>query len=1035
MNRYLFFAISLVSLLPQSLFSSIIGIRSEYNSNTNNTIYQDDEKRQEPEEDQAYYLSNQCEDYAELHDDVQSEKLDKVKRLLQAALSYKEKKIKQASNRYEEGLEEKKRHEEESYQKKLQQAKTEEEKRYQEKCNQNREYDPKKFSKEWEKIIIFYEQQFSEQKNLYKNVYKAMCEEKKRYKQRLKKRKPSKGEFSEEWKKIKIFYEQKFDIERLREERRHKEKLREERINKEIQARKEYNDYINAQDNWGRRPLHIAVEYNHGQEMAKQLIEYGADIYAQDQKGKTFLHYIARYDRISLMKTFLEKIKASLEKEIHLQTETYLAARFKEEKASLQIEKKYELEKQYCFTTEKKVKELEEEVEKEKKEKERQVRNKYSDNINAKDIDGKTPLHIAVEHSVKEIIELLISHGALLSARDLERKTLLHYAACFRKEKIMNFLLIQMRRSMQPQQYRDIINAQDKQGNTALDYAHEKRKKYMKELLMQEKKWTSVHDAAYFNDETLMKNLFKEPLKDINAKDIYGKVPLHYALQRNNIKAVQWLTKHKANIYIKDPKQWTLLHYAAKYSKQIMEILLLRMKTELTQDQYANIINARNGFGNTALQVAIQYGNVEAMKLLIENRADTSLLNLNQWTLVHYAAVHDLNIMQQLLPLLNLNKININAQSRSGDTALHICVQYKQIRTMKLLIKNGVDIYAKNKNQWTLLHYAARHSKEIIEWLLSIMEKELNEKKYLDIIQAQNSLGDTLLHYAVTHSQEMTQLLLSIMRKKLSKGAYLKIINTQNQWKKTILHIAAERCGKSIVQLIVENGADISLKDEYLRTSLHYAAYHKKEEMMKTLLEAMGKSLDKKAYLHTINAQDQQGKTALHIATALGDVEIMTLLINYGADISLQDKNKCNPFHYAPIHDCKVIETLLVPIEKGLDAYDIINAQNGSGMKPLHIAAKNNNLRVLYLLLKHGVLINTHDNVYHHRTALHIAVQYGSEEVLLFLIHHEDCCTHAQDKHGKTALVIAHENENKRFIDILKCLNYPKKKIKRSIQS
>ncbi|EAY04798.1 hypothetical protein TVAG_305480 [Trichomonas vaginalis G3] len=50
-------------------------------------------------------------------------------------------------------------------------------------------------------------------------------------------------------------------------------------------------------------------------------------------------------------------------------------------------------------------------------------------NINVKDEDGKTALHIAAKNNNKETAEVLISHGANINEKNKDGVTALHYAA------------------------------------------------------------------------------------------------------------------------------------------------------------------------------------------------------------------------------------------------------------------------------------------------------------------------------------------------------------------------------------------------------------------------------------------------------------------------------------------------------------------------------------------------------------------------------------------------------------------------------
>ncbi|EAX94535.1 hypothetical protein TVAG_429770 [Trichomonas vaginalis G3] len=193
-------------------------------------------------------------------------------------------------------------------------------------------------------------------------------------------------------------------------------------------------------------------------------------------------------------------------------------------------------------------------------------------NINEKDEEGNTALHIAALYNSKETAELLISHGANINEKDSEESTALHSAACNCKE--VAELLISHGAN---------INEKEEFGNTALHIAAQYNSKETAELLIShgininEKDKdgnTALHIAAQYNSKETAELLISYGAI-INEKDKDGKTALHYTAKHNSKETAEVLISHDANINEKDNNGKTALHYANSFfNKEMAELLI-----------------------------------------------------------------------------------------------------------------------------------------------------------------------------------------------------------------------------------------------------------------------------------------------------------------------------------------------------------------------------------------------------------------------------------------------------------------------------
>uniref|UniRef100_A0A1I8HU47 ANK_REP_REGION domain-containing protein n=1 Tax=Macrostomum lignano TaxID=282301 RepID=A0A1I8HU47_9PLAT len=231
--------------------------------------------------------------------------------------------------------------------------------------------------------------------------------------------------------------------------------------------------------------------------------------------------------------------------------------------------------------------------------------------------------------------------------------------------------------------------------------------------------------------------------------------------------------------------------------------------------------------------------------------------------------------------------------------------------------------------------------------------------------------------------QNDTSAVLSLLYRQTQKRSLLgssrhrKInVNCQLGYGMTALHQAAFNGNVPMMQVLLDHGALVDLRDARGLRPLHVASYQGHGEAVHLLLNK-GSQPDLPAC---------GGLSPLHLACQAGHYEIVKTLLCSNSDPMLRTEDGRTAFDVACEFGRFSIAQLLLSLKSVscLLHKDLEDEQRGQAQSCLHLAAKNGHVDVLRLLL--GQQGANPNRMTEHGTCLHLAAIHGQLEAVKFLL-------------------------------------------------
>lgn len=256
--------------------------------------------------------------------------------------------------------------------------------------------------------------------------------------------------------------------------------------------------------------------------------------------------------------------------------------------------------------------------------------------------------------------------------------------------------------------------------------------------------------------------------------------------------------------------------------------------------------------------------------------------------------------------------------------------------------------------------------------------------------------GSTLMHMAVWHGKTK---LIDALR---DKGADM---NSKDKWGDTPFLTA---CGSNAEMLdcLIARGADVHAVNAGGYSALHLAAAHGQVDVLRVLLDLTG------AHALEIDSTDNHGHTALMTAIAADYEDAALYLLSRGASARHRMHKGRTVLQYAATSSMQRVADKVLASPS---ASDLVNAQDNEGWTPLAAACTAPSPTIINTLLAHGANTNT-VNPLTGNAPLHLALKRPlhmarrdskHEDPALTLLRAPDTDTTVRDTRLRTPLHLA----------------------------
>ncbi|XP_064404445.1 transient receptor potential cation channel subfamily A member 1-like [Halichondria panicea] len=554
-----------------------------------------------------------------------------------------------------------------------------------------------------------------------------------------------------------------------------------------------------------------------------------------------------------------------------------------------------------------------------------------------------SPHQLAADGHLDDLKKYIEGLGTTIKDKDENGATLLHHATTNNHMAVMQYLI----------DSGIDLNAVDKDGNTALHIACDKGHidaaqsllgAGASDTILNKASDAPLHLIMRKNNAELLTAYLEYPV-DIVIKGYRNRTPLHIASEKDNLDVCRALNdvilanEHFKKIYgfrlcAADDDDLTPLHLAARVgSHRVLRYLISRcMEHGYSPEKVLSFLDEEN---STPLHAAVDGGHLYVVEVLLEYKACPKEYNGKQLPPFLLACTQGKLDMMKLM-VQHCGKELVHCRDQYGQTALHRCVHCinspeiirfllengaeidpvdDEGRTpllaaikagsscgVKILLVAGASIFMKDKHGLNPLHYTVKHKRKfILRALLEIpraselvtdCDKKGSSPLHIALNLCQNNLVAMMVTFAAQQLKNIKDVngsnylhlaaesgdwkALSIL---LDMSECQKLLNQTNKYGGTPLHLAAGGGHMRAVEILLSSGAMVH-KCFSGSTPFMYACYKGHAEVARVTYEA---------HPFQLTWTDDLGNNALHLGAQSGCPHVITLLLNIGVPVTLND--------------------------------------------------------------------------------------------------------------------------------------------------